>query len=85
MKSYGLLQEKGVGWRKGLLRGLTHAHALNCSVALPCKAEMEKTREQTDLNSKNLKTSPVVERLRHRNLTVGSLKEGDLGKETWAY
>lgn len=85
LKSYGLLQEKGVGWRKELLRGLTHARALNYSIVLPCKADMEKNREQTDLNSKSLKTSPVVERLWHRNLTVGHLKEGDLGKETWAY
>lgn len=70
----GCWLEKGL-----LLKCLTYACTLNCSIALPCKAEMEKNREQTDLNSKSLTTSPVVERLQHRKLTVGSLKQADLG------
>lgn len=62
-----------------LLQLLTHACTLNCSTALPCKAEMEKNREQTDLNSQSLTTSPAAERLQLRKLTVGSLKQGDPG------
>lgn len=64
-----------------LLKHLTHACTLNCSTALLSKAEMEKNREQADLNSESLTTRPAAERPQHGKLTVGSLKWGDTG--TW--
>lgn len=71
---------EGCWLQRGIrLKYLTHACTLNCSMAPLSKAEIEKNREQTDLNWNSLTTSPVVESLQHRKLTVGSLKLGDLG------